>query len=766
MDTTTTVYWQTWDQADAFNPGHDPGGSTTTLKGYNAAGASLSALYNGSDGQSQNGDLIELGYFDTGSAASTNTDSTGLFVGTWTPLTAKTTIGHKASSSFESVAGEYYFVTKFTQGSANINNALTNFAQSSPYGISDDTPANLNQSIGRLDTATNAGSSTYARLGVRFYDISPNSNTGGLSQVNGTSRYNTIMADSWQWGDTTTGNTEIKINLHDRSNPGNVDSNLKFEFDTSDGNGFGSKIGTDDNAVGTDDFAASITYHDGTSALNLSDAGIGSSVLSGLTGSATVYGANDANVLTLNSSKGNTHIYAGNIYNAGSGSDATDLTLIKSGAGTQVLTGNIKMADSTGSNESAYVNIAEGSLEFDAASGKTQIVEYLKGSGTLILDNSGRSDQTLELGFAQSHATSEATFTGAVTLQGGNTKNTIKVATGTTAADYSKEQVMSGVISGGEVLVKDGVGRLTLEGNNANTGGVEINNGTLAVGNGSDNADLGSGTITINKGKLEVLTGDTLSNQVVGGSDASKKSMIGGDGTLSYTTGDGIVIGSGSGEIDVISPGQGISSSLTETSGLTKDQAGFGNGVADNAIGSLTVSELRLKNGGVYDWELQDFDGTTGGTDYDVMNFTDLHFGAKTDRFTINILGIQSSDGNAGAPDNFGTTSRAGTNGFKFLDGSTSGSGITWTGGTQWTSAELNDYFVFNTNSVDFRTNNWEKGWEVYYSSGDFYLQYTATPEPSTYIMVAGLFMLPGYRMIKRMRKKFSSTSLGTEDEA
>ena len=231
VDTTTTVYWQTWDQADAFNPGDDPGGSTTILKGYNAAGASLSALYNGSDGQSQNGDLIELGYFDTGSAASTNTDSTGLFVGTWTPLTAKTTIGHKASSGFESVAGEYYFVTKFTQGSANINNALTNFAQSSPYGISDDTPANLNQSIGRLDTATNSGSSTYARLGVRFYDISPNSSTGGLTKVNGTTRYNTIMADSWQWGDTTTGNTEIKINLHNRSG-GAVDSNLKFEFDT------------------------------------------------------------------------------------------------------------------------------------------------------------------------------------------------------------------------------------------------------------------------------------------------------------------------------------------------------------------------------------------------------------------------------------------------------------------------------------------------------------------------------------------------------
>ena len=550
------------------------------------------------------------------------------------------------------------------------------------------------------------------------------------------------MADSWQWGDTTTGNTEIKINLHDRSNPGNVDSNLKFEFDTSDGNGFGSKIGTGDNAVGTDDFAASITYHDGSSALNLSDAGIGSSVLSGLTGSATVYGANNANILTLNSSKGNTHTYAGNIYNASSGSDSTDLTMIKSGAGTQIITGNIKMADSTGSSESAFLTIAEGSLEFDAASGKTQIVEYLKGSGTLILDNTGRSDQTLELGFAQSHTTSAATFTGAVTLQGSNTKNTIKVSSGTTAADYSKDQVMSGVISGGEVLVKDGMGRLTLEGNN----------GTLAVGNSGNNADLGSGTITINKGKLEVLSGDTLSNTISGGTAATKKSMIGGDGTVGSIT-----IGSGSGEIDVLSPGQGISSSLTETTGLSKFQAGFGNGSADAAVGALTATNLSLQGGGVFDWELQDFAGTTGGTDYDVMNFTNLAFGAKSETFTINILGLQSSNGAVGAPDNSHTGSRLGNSSFKFLNNNNS-SGISWTGGSEWTSDELNDYFVFNTNAVDYSTDDWDKGWSVYYEGGDFYLQYTATPEPSTYIMVAGLFMLPGYRMIKRMKKKFSSS--------
>jgi autotransporter-associated beta strand protein len=508
---------------------------------------------------------------------------------------------------------------------------------------------------------------------------------------------------------------------------------------------------------------ATITYFSdagGAVTLDLDDDdGIGSTILSGFDGTNTsskLTGGDDGVILTINAAAGHTgddaFEFSGDIYESSSAS--TDLSIIKTGAGDQKLTGKINLA--SGSGDKGYINLAAGGLTLNPASGETQIIEYLKGSGTLILDNTGRSDQTLELGFAQSHATSEATFTGAVTLQGDNTKNTIKVATGTTAADYSKEQVMSGIISGGEVLVKDGVGRLTLEGNNANTGGVEINNGTLAVGNVPDNADLGSGTVTINKGKLEVLTDDALSNTINGGTDATKKSMIGGDGTVSSIT-----IGSGSGEIDVLSPGRGISTSLTETSGLTKNQLGYDNNNIGDAIGSFTATTLSLQGGGVFDWEIKDFNGNTAGTDYDVLNFGTLNLGAKNETFTINILGLDSN-GAPGAPANFGIKSSPGANGYTFLSGTT----VNWTGGTEWTSAELNDYFVFNTDDLDFRTNNWEKSWEVYYNSGDFYLQFTATPEPSTYIMVAGLFMLPGYRMIKRMRKKFSSTSIDTEDDA
>ena len=80
--TSRNVYWQTWNQIDPLWAGDtDPhtasANSTLTLKGTNAAGASLAALYEGSNGVSDDGDLIELGYFDTGSAANTGTSSSG-----------------------------------------------------------------------------------------------------------------------------------------------------------------------------------------------------------------------------------------------------------------------------------------------------------------------------------------------------------------------------------------------------------------------------------------------------------------------------------------------------------------------------------------------------------------------------------------------------------------------------------------------------------------------------------------------------------------
>ena len=784
------VYWSTWLSNQHLGTATDPAGSTILLKGLNTAGGSAAALHSDAtiDDDVYDGDLIELGFFklDDGSASSV------AFKGVWTPLTAKTTIGQnsmivtdlddpKTYGTYTNPAGEFDFVTSFFDGFGSgepatsvVSTYLDSTDATSSPTFQSDLGSSLTNNLTALDNASGS-----ALLGIRFYDLStagdppnPSADTAP-SKVNGTSRYNTIMDAAWVWQARSNIN-EIRLALHDTD--GSVNSSVVFEFDNTSAHSTNtSKVGTSDTRVENDDYVATVTYHDGSTALDLSNSGIGSTIVSGFDSTARIYGADNENVLTIHSAAENNgaeaFLHSGDYYNASGGTDSTDFTIIKTGAGTQVLSGNINLSDNNTTIESGYVLIEEGSLEFDAASGKTQVIEYLKGSGgtssALILDNSGRADQTLVLGFARAHSAANATFDGNVTLQGSNTKNTIKVSTGTTANDYTNEQVLSGVISGGEVLVKDGVGILTLEGNNANTGGVEINNGTLKVGNSGNDADLGSGTVKINKGKLEVTAGDSISNTINGesvsvGSDPTRKSMVGGDGTIAALT-----VGKGTDEVDVLSPGQGISSSLSETANLSNQQVTLGTSTAAEAMGNLTITSLTLNNGAIFDWEISDFNSGANqasfNDEFDVLNFGTLNFGSGA-VIDVNIFSVQSN-GTAGAVANIGTHSN--NNGILFLNGG-SHSDINWGAGNTalsnsgWSSAS--DYFSVEEEAFNYYNGNLMGDWNVWYNgSGDFYLRYTAAPEPSTYIMITGLLMLPGFRMFRKFFKKAKPENCSTD---
>ena len=781
-----TINFSTWLDFSWQNAS-DPGGSTKLLKGLNAAGTSATSLYEDqADDQSYNGDLIELGFFKDlgddgavgGSGGNADTASTTKFKGYWTPLTSRTTIGQDAkwlaglgsAGPEQSIpAGEFGFNVVINNGDG-INDDDTAFINwhtpiGSGFKIADqqtggsDTDLSTNWDL--LTAATNA------KLGIRFYDINTAGNpptpsgTNGATKVNGTTRYNTIMDDAWVWSSSDDDTLTMAIHENvDHAGSMSLNTSLEFEFDNTAAYSANlAKVGTGNTRVENDDYVATVTHYSGSGNIDLDASGIGSTVLSGLTGSGNILGGDDGSTLTIHSAAGNTGTdafdFTGNIYETSSAS--TDLSIIKTGAGDQELTGNINLA--SGSGDKGFINLQEGGLTLNPGSGETQVIEYLKGASgtTLTLDNTGAG--TIELGFAQSQ--SGATFSGGVVLSGSGASNIIKVATGTAAADYGKEQIFgTGVISGSEKLTKSGVGRLKLTGDNTFSGGMDINDGTVVAGHAD--ALGGSGNaVVINKGKLEVSSGITLANTSIQG--GSGKSLIGGDGTVASIT-----IGSGANEIDYLSPGQGISSSLSPS----QKQMGLGNGAADDAIGSFTATTLSLQGGGVYDWEMQDFDGTTGGTDYDVMNFTNLSFGSSSDRFTINIMGIQSSDGTEGAPDNLASIwgkSRQTTNGFKFLtDGGGSGGGITW---GAWNSGNIDDYFEFRFDDLAYNTSNngqynqWGQDWSVHYDSGDFYLQFSAAPEPSTYIMVTGLFMLPGFRMFRKWRKK-STPSVADKEEA
>jgi len=757
---TREIFWGSHLGSEYLDQGDTTPGTIQSLFGLDAAGTNKTSLVNGSASTSGDftGDLIELGFFDTDgvddSSYTPNTDTSNPFKGIWTPLTSKTTIGRDwAGSGGDLVgAGEFYFKTKFTYSPSVVNESSNNYGETFVFtdNLGDANASNaLTARINALQGATSA------LLGIRFYDIDTSDASAGgggtTKATDGSTRYNTIMhtgtGTDWIW-------SSGFISLHNVAGTA-TDPDLVFEFDNSSANA-ASKIGTGDNAIVSDDFTATVTYFDGSSNINVGDAGIGSSVFSGFDGSGTIYGGQDANIVTLHSQAGNTgadaYEFSGDFYRAATGSDSTDLTILKTGPGDQILSGNLNLVDSDNTSVSGGLNIASGNLILKPASGKTQVVEYLTGAGGIKLDNSGVNDGTIvTLGFANQ---TSSTFSGTVVLDGNGAagESKIKVSNsrsdpGFAASDFGDTQTLSGVISnanGNKKLVKDGTGQLVLSGNNTFTGGVEIEDGTLVAGHA--NALGASNTVTITKGKLEVENGVTLAPTTITAGD-SEKTMIGGRGILDKA----VTIGGGTGEIDVISVGDGISSSLSNTS--TQQQVSLGD--RTNAIGTFTISDtLTLESGGVFDWEVSDFTGSAG-TDWDLLKFDTLTLSATSaNPFIVNVMSL-AADGTAGAMAGGNVWQNYTSNGFKFMEHTGVGSiGSGWTTG----SSGLVDKFSVVSNNWAHYNNQHLHEWNVWYDgSGAFYLQYSAVPEPSTYMMVTGLLMVPGMSYLRRIRRKKNS---------
>jgi len=741
----TSIDWGTHRSAGA---GFFDDGNATTPSSINylmqitATGASTSQLDDTASASSYDGDLVELGFFDTNSlydgtdsTIAPNADSSNMFKGTWTPLTSKTTIGQDYGTGSNAFGdGLFFFKTVFNDNDlASDEFANTNSNAADDYDIMDDslnsfsatdysTGGSFDNDLSDRVKALNAASN--ALIGIRFYDAS----TG----TNGSTRYNTIMNSAWTW------QSNLEMVLHEDN--GNTKSGLVFEFDNSDANTADiTKVGTGDNTVTSNDFTATITYHDGTSNMDLSN---GSHILSGLSGTGNItLGDDGTDVYTLHANAGNAYTFSGNLYN--SSGAAADSTIIKTGSGEQIITGALYAGDSA----TAGLVIQDGKLTFAGANGIKVLESIRNGSGgtpVFELNNTTSGASTLVvIGLSQSQS---AEYGGSVVLNGSGSETKIKTTYNQASydsADYNRTQVFSGVVSstGSNELVKGGVGELVLSGDNNFTGGVGIDDGTLIAGHA--NALGSSNTVTINKGKLEVDSGVTLAPTTITAGD-SNKTMIGGRGTLNKA----ITIGSGNGQIDVISSGDGISSSLSSSSSM--QQVSFGDRA--NAIGTFTVSNtLTLENGGVYDWEISDFTGTEGN-DWDLLKFDTLNFDSTSDAFTINIMSLDAN-GSAGAMAGGNVWNDYTSSGFKFMEATGNGSG--WTGTGSMGSAGYVSAFNVVDDGWSYYNNHHLHDWNVWYDgSGSFYLQYSVAPEPSTYVMVTGLMLVPGMGAVRKYRNR------------
>ncbi|MGC3992466.1 MAG: autotransporter-associated beta strand repeat-containing protein [Chthoniobacteraceae bacterium] len=249
--------------------------------------------------------------------------------------------------------------------------------------------------------------------------------------------------------------------------------------------------------------------------------------------------------------------------------------------------------DTTGSSDIASLGGTAGTVTLGTSLGANGLVftttgyTIATGANTLTLGSSGIDASALSSG--------TTTLTGLIALAASQSWNVGSGAVLTSSA----------VISGtGYSITKTGSGTLTLSGADTFTGGVNLNAGTLLLGNA---AGAGTGTLTLNGGTLGATGALSIANAVVaatgtttniaGSSSAATLTVT---GTLS---GSGtIVVGNGSGGLQLQTtafPSSGFTGTIqvaegsTTTTGLLFGPATSGNnnsGTYNMSQGTLTFS--------------------------------------------------------------------------------------------------------------------------------------------------------------------------------
>ncbi|MDB4055508.1 autotransporter-associated beta strand repeat-containing protein [Akkermansiaceae bacterium] len=163
-----------------------------------------------------------------------------------------------------------------------------------------------------------------------------------------------------------------------------------------------------------------------------------------------------------------------------------------------------------GSGTGNIVN--NGTFTYNSTTDQT-FTGVVSGSGALIKDNSS----TLTLSGANTFSGATTIDAGTLEIGGAGTLGSSSYAgtitnNGTLNYNSSATQTLNGVISGTGALILNGSGQLNLSVNNSFTGGVTVNNGTLALQNGGIGAD---GPLTVNGGYVNVSAHDGFDNLTV-----------------------------------------------------------------------------------------------------------------------------------------------------------------------------------------------------------------------------------------------------------
>ncbi len=225
-----------------------------------------------------------------------------------------------------------------------------------------------------------------------------------------------------------------------------------------------------------------------------------------------------------------------------------------------------------------------------------------------------------------------------------------------------------------------GGGNTTLNGNNTYTGATMITSGKVEIGS---SGALASSVMVQNGSKFVYNSSTTYAKTLtLNGLNTSNRAVFSGNATV----GTSVALDSVG---DTLSPG--------------------------NSPGTMTFGTTQTWDAFSYDWELNNFTGTTAGTNFDKIAITGgLTLNASSGSYILNILSLTS--GNiSGAVSNFSEINQAWT----ILSTTT---GISNFDATKWT-----------LNSAGFSTSTTPTGsFALSQSGNDLVLAYTAVPETST----------------------------------
>jgi len=428
---------------------------------------------------------------------------------------------------------------------------------------------------------------------------------------------------------------------------------------------------------------------DGTSEIIVS--GNISNSFAGSTGSLTKTGIGTVTLSGANTYSGTTEISAGTLRLSGTSALSTNGVIF--GSSSAANNSTLQLAGGGNYVLSAFGSTNENgnNIDFTNSSGSAATLTFTAATNYVTRSSDNAGGRTV----ANNSTNLGVVFNGAVDIGSTTSNNVTFAGAGNTTVKGVIFNTNTAVVRG---LTKTGIGILSLEGANSYNGPTTVSAGSLIV---ASSGSLSSSAVSISNGATFRYNGSSaLASTITVGGDGSGRAVLGGTGTINSA----VALNSTN---DVLSPG--------------------------NSPGIQNFTPSQTWSSFTYDWELNNFTGTTAGTAFDQISIAGA-LNLSGSNYTLNVISLTAGNVPGNVPN--------------FTEVDTSWTILVASGGISgFDSAE----WLVDTNSFS-ALGSIAGRFTISQSANNLNLNYVV-PEPSTYALLGVSALACGAWFVRRRRK-------------